>query len=142
MALTDVLRLDVGVNKITLVMQVLEAEKDLPGYCFHKCPRNTLLLVTLNQGQEVFTQRLKDDAYMGGFRSLVAERVEERDYVLSAGMGGGERQGTRQELDFVLRGLSISACGLDDLECRMSLCPALCQWGARYAAHETLTCGP
>ena len=77
LGLTNVLWLNVGVNEITLIMEILESQKDLFRHRLDKCSGNALLLVPLNQSKQIFTQRLENDADVGRFRTLMLERVQE-----------------------------------------------------------------
>lgn len=67
-------------------MKVLETKKDLPGDQLDKGLWNTLFLVALNEGEEVLSKGLEDDAYMV-FWPRVRERVEKRDDVCTTWMG-------------------------------------------------------
>lgn len=86
MKLTNVLWFDVSMNKVTFVVQVLKAEDDLPGYYPDQRTRHTFLLVPFYECEKILTQWLKDDTNMGRLRTLMGERVKERDYVLPTRM--------------------------------------------------------
>lgn len=62
--LTNILRLNISMNEVTLVMKIFEAKKNLFGDNLYKRARDPLLLVSLYQPQEVFTQRFEYDADM------------------------------------------------------------------------------
>ena len=62
--LTDVLRLDVGVHKVTFFVKILQAEKDLPDDALHDGRRNALSAIFLDEGEDVCAEGLKGDAYM------------------------------------------------------------------------------
>ena len=64
MKLTDVLRLDVRVDKVTFFVEILQAEKDLPGDTLHDAWRNTLPAVFLDEGEDVCAEGLKGDTDM------------------------------------------------------------------------------
>lgn len=51
-------------NKVTLVVKILKAEKDLLRYYFDKRPRYALLLVSLYQSQKVFAQGFEHNTDM------------------------------------------------------------------------------
>ena len=87
--LTDVLRLDVGMHKVTFFVKILQAEKDLPGDALYNRRRNTLPAIFLDEGEDVCAEGLKGDAYMGGRGDGVGERIEEGDDVGPSGMRGG-----------------------------------------------------
>lgn len=65
MKLTDVLRLDVRVDKVTFFVKILQAEKDLPGDTLYDAWRNTLPAVFLDEGEDVCAEGLKSDTDMG-----------------------------------------------------------------------------
>lgn len=67
-------------------MKVLQTKKDLLRYHFNERPRDTLLLISLDQGKQVFAQRFEHNADMGSFRPLVRERIKEGDNMRSTWM--------------------------------------------------------
>jgi hypothetical protein len=69
------------VHEITLLVEILQTQKNLLRYHLHKSAGNPLLLVSLDQGEEVLTKGFKYNAYMRRFGTLMAERVEEGDNV-------------------------------------------------------------
>jgi hypothetical protein len=73
--LTNVLRLDVRVHKVTFFVKILQTEKDLPGNTLYDARRNTLPTVFLDDGEEMCAERLKGDTYMGRGGDLVGERI-------------------------------------------------------------------
>jgi len=87
--LTDVLRLDVRVHKVTFFVKILQAEKNLPGDTLYDARRNTFPAVFLDEGEDVCSEGLKGDAYMGCRGYGVGERIEEGDDMRPPGMGGG-----------------------------------------------------
>jgi len=72
-------------------MQVLKAQKDLLGDDPYECPRDALLLVSLNEGEEILAEGLEDNANVRRIGSFMQEGVEERDNEVPAWMlrGGG-----------------------------------------------------
>jgi len=52
--LTDVLRLDVSMHKVTFFVKILQAKKDLPGDILYDTRRNALPAVFLDEGEEVY----------------------------------------------------------------------------------------
>lgn len=89
MSLTDILRLDVGVHKVTFIVKILQAEKNLPGDTLDNAGRNAFLAVLLDEGEEVCAERLKGDAYVGCGRDGMGERVEKGDDMRPPGVRGG-----------------------------------------------------
>ena len=87
--LTDVLRLDVRVNKVTFFVKILQAEKDLPDDTLYDAGGNTLPAILLDEGKDVCAEGLKGDAYMSSRGDGVGERVEEGDDVSPPWMRGG-----------------------------------------------------
>ena len=79
MKLTDVLRLDIRMHKVTFFVKILQAEKDLPGDTLYNARRNALPAVFLDEGEDVCTEGLKGDAYMSCRGDGVGERIEEGD---------------------------------------------------------------
>lgn len=86
--LTNILRLNVGVNQVTFIMKILETEQSLLGDDLDEGPRYSMLLVTFYQRQQILAKRLEYDADMGGLGSLVRKGVEKGDNVLAAWMSG------------------------------------------------------
>jgi hypothetical protein len=87
--LTDVLRLNVGVHKVTFFVKILQAEKDLPDDALYDAGRNTLSAIFLDKGEDVGAEGLKGDAYMSCRGDGVGERIEEGDDVCPPWMRGG-----------------------------------------------------
>jgi len=87
--LTDVLRLDVRVHKVTFFVKILQAEKDLPDDTLYYGRRNTLPAVLLDEGEDVCAEGLKGDAYMSCRGDSVGERIEEGDDMWAPWMRGG-----------------------------------------------------
>lgn len=87
--LTDVLRLDVRMHKVTFFVKILQAEEDLPGDTLYDGGRNTLSAVFLDEGEDVCAEGLKGDTYMGSRGEGVGERIEEGDDMGPPGMRGG-----------------------------------------------------
>ena len=116
LGLTNVLWLNVGVNEITLIMKVLESQKDLFRHRLDKCSGNALLLVSLDQSKQIFTQGLENDADVGRFRALMLERVQKRHDVSSAKMIWRGSSDFGKKLDLVAGSLGISTGRFDDLE--------------------------
>ena len=56
-------------------MKILETEKDLLRDTFDDTRSNTFLAILLDEGQEVFAEWLKGDAYVSCRRNRVGERV-------------------------------------------------------------------
>jgi hypothetical protein len=67
-------------------MKVLQTKKDLLCYHFDERPRDTLLLISLDQRKQVFAQRFEYNADMGSFRSLVRKGIKEGDNMRSTWM--------------------------------------------------------
>lgn len=89
MSLTDILRLDVGVHKVTFIVKILQAEENLPSDTLDDAGRNSFLAVLLDEGEEVCAERLKGDTYMGCGRDCVGEGVKKGDDMRPPGMRGG-----------------------------------------------------
>ena len=87
--LTDVLRLDVRVHKVTFFVKILQTEKDLPDDTLHDARRDTLPTVFLDEGEDVCAEGLKGDAYMSRRGDCVGERIEKGDDVGPPWMRGG-----------------------------------------------------
>lgn len=87
--LTDVLRLDIRMHKVTFFVKILQAEKDLPGDTLYDARRNTLPTVFLDEGEDVCAEGLKGDTYMGRRGDGVGEGIEEGDDMGPPGMRGG-----------------------------------------------------
>jgi hypothetical protein len=104
------------VNEITLIMEILESQKDLFRHRLDKCSGNALLLVPLNQSKQIFTQGLKNDADVGRFRCLMLERVQKRYDVSPTRMIWRGSRNFGEKLDLVAGSLGISTGRLDDLE--------------------------
>jgi hypothetical protein len=73
-------------NKVALIVQILQAKKNLLCDDLDECRWNTGLLVTFNEAQEVFAERFEDNTNVGRFWSNMSERVQERDNVVTARM--------------------------------------------------------
>ena len=121
--LTNVLWLDIGVHEITLVVEILQPQENLLRYHLHKRAGNSLLLVSLDQGEEVLTEGLKYNAYMRGFGALMAKRVEEGDDMGTPRMRWVSRSDLGEQLDLVPGSLGITTGGFHDFQCRVSLGP-------------------
>lgn len=89
MKLTDVLGLDVRMDKVTFFVKILQAEKDLPGDTLYDARGNTLPAVLLDEGEDVCTEGLKGDTYVGHRGDGVGERIEEGDDMVPPWMRGG-----------------------------------------------------
>jgi len=79
--LTNVFRLDICMYQVTLVVQVLQPKKNLPGDRLDKSNRHTLLFVPFDKGQQIFAERFENDADMSFLGTIVVKRVEKRDNV-------------------------------------------------------------
>jgi hypothetical protein len=77
------------VHKVTFVVEIPQAEKDLPGDTFDDAGRNAFLTVLLYEGKEVCAEGLKSDTYVGCGGDCVGERIEKGDDVRPPGMSGG-----------------------------------------------------
>lgn len=78
-------------NEVTLIVEILKAHEHLLCDDLDERTGHTLFLVSLNQGKEIFTERLKNDADVGRFGALVGEGIEKGDYVCASRMIGGNR---------------------------------------------------
>lgn len=87
--LTDVLGLDVRMDKVTFFVKILQAKKDLPGDTLYDARGNTLPAVLLYEGEDVCAEGLKGDAYVGCRGDGVGERIEEGDDMVPPWMRGG-----------------------------------------------------
>lgn len=87
--LTDVLRLDVRMHKVTFFVKILQAEKDLPGDTLYDARRDTFPAVFLDEGEDICAEGLKGHAYMDCRGDRVGERIEEGDDMGPPGMRGG-----------------------------------------------------
>jgi hypothetical protein len=87
--LTDVLGLDVRMDKVTFFVKILQAEKDLPGDTLYDARGNTLPAVFLDEGEDVCAEGLKGDTYVGYRGDGVGERIEEGDDIGAPWMRGG-----------------------------------------------------
>jgi hypothetical protein len=61
----DILRLDIGVNEVTLLMKIQQSEKDLFGDTFDDTRSNAFPAILLYEGKEVFAEWFKSDTYVG-----------------------------------------------------------------------------
>jgi hypothetical protein len=84
------------VDKVTFIMKVLEAQKDLLGDNLDKYPWHSLLLIPLYECEEVFAERFKHNTNVRCFRALVRERIEEGNDMRSARVCWGEGGYTRK----------------------------------------------
>ena len=64
MELTDILRLDICVNEVTLFMEIPETEKYLFGDTFNDTRSNTFPAILLYEGKKVFAEWFKSDTYV------------------------------------------------------------------------------
>lgn len=76
-------------HKVTFIVKILQAKKDLPRDTLNDAGRNAFLAVLLDEGEEVRAERLKGDAYVGCGRDGMGERVEKGDDMRPPGMRGG-----------------------------------------------------
>ena len=103
--LTDVLRLDVRMHKVTFFMKILQAEKNLPGDALYDARGNTLPAVFLDEGEDVCAEGLKGDTDMGGRGDGVGERIEEGDDMGPPWMRGGGIGDLTEQFYFISSGL-------------------------------------
>lgn len=108
MKLTDVLRLDVRVHKVTFFVKILQAKKDLPDDTLYYARSNTLPAVFLDEGKDVCAEGLKGDAYMSCRGDGVCERIEEGDYMRPPWMRGGGIGDLAQQFYFISSRLCVS----------------------------------
>ena len=107
--LTDILGLDVCVNQIALFVQVLEAKENLFGDDLDQSHWDAGLVIPLDEGKKIFSERLKNDADMDVLGCAVMERIEERNDVLVTRVGRVGLLHSAEQLDLVSGGLCVSA---------------------------------
>jgi hypothetical protein len=74
-------------NKIALVMQVIETKECLFSYQFDQSNWNASFVITLDESKQIFTKGFKDNADMDIFRRKVLERIKKRYDMTTARMG-------------------------------------------------------
>jgi hypothetical protein len=111
-------------DQITFIMKIWEAQENLVCENFDESTRNSFLLVTLDEGKKIFSQRLKDDAYVWRLGTDVGEGVKEGYHIVPAWVGEGSLGYAGQQLYFVPSSLGIAARRLDDFEGGMAACSA------------------
>ena len=82
--LTDVLRFDICMYKVTFVMQILKTQQYLLGNDLYECRRDTQSLVSFYESEQVLSERLKDKTDMDVLWTAMLERVQERDDVIAS----------------------------------------------------------
>lgn len=97
-------------------MEILESEKDLPGYELNKSTRDAFLLVPFDESEEILSQRFENNADVGGFRRNMRERVKKGNNMLSSRMGGREGSHTREQLYLISGCFGITPGRFDDFE--------------------------
>ena len=110
MTRTDVLRFNIGVDKIAFVMEVLKTEKHLLRDDLDERSGYALRLVALDEGKQVFAERLKDDADVGLIGARMREGIEEGDDEVTTWVLRARGHDLAQKLDLVARSLRIPAC--------------------------------
>ena len=96
-------------------MEIPEAKEDLLHDHLDQCDGDTSLVVSLNEGEEVFPERLKNDADVDIFRRAMVEGIEERNDMLVAWVRRVGLLHSTEQLDLVPGGFGVSAGRLDDL---------------------------
>jgi len=97
-------------------VKILEAEEGLFHDYLDQGNWDARLVITFDEGEEVFPEWLKNDADMDIFGCAMVERIEERNDMLVAWVRPvGLLDGT-EEFDLIPGGFGVSARRLDDLE--------------------------
>jgi len=64
------------VNDSTTPMHVIETEKDLLRDLFHKMHGDTLVLMSFDEAEQIFTKHLENHANMDAIGAFVTEMIE------------------------------------------------------------------
>ena len=120
-------------------MHVVESHEYLLRDLLDEVHGDAFVLVALDETEQILAQHFEDHADVRAVGPLMAEMVEERDDMGSAGMGQGGRKGREgvlgggldgrggggdqslEQLDLVERSLGVSWSRLDDLERDMAV---------------------
>jgi hypothetical protein len=87
--LTNVLWLDICVNKVAFLVEILQPEEYLSSDASNDTRSNTFLAILLDEGKKVFAEWLEGDTCVGYGRDGMGERVEKVDDMCPSGMRRG-----------------------------------------------------
>jgi len=104
-------------------VKILEAKEGLLHNYLDQSDWDAGLVVTFDEGEEVFPEWLKNDADMDILGCAVMERIEERNDMLMAWVRPVGFLHSTEQLDLVPGGFGISARRLDDFQGRMLVGP-------------------
>lgn len=104
-------------------MQILEAKEDLFHDDLDQSDWDAGLVVSFNEGKEVFSERLKNDADMDILGCAVMKRIEERNDVLVTRVRRAGFLHSTEQFDLISGGFGISAGRLNDLQGRVLIGP-------------------
>ena len=96
-------------------MEILKTKEDLFHDDLDQGDRDAGLVIPFDEGEEVFSERLKNDTDVDILRRAVVERIEERNDMLVAWVGRVGFLHSTEQLDLVPCSFGVSAGGLDDL---------------------------
>ena len=97
-------------------MKILEAEEGLSHDYLYQSDWDTGLVITFDEGEEVFPEWLKNDADVDILGCAVVERIEERNNMLVAGVRRVGFLHSTEQFDLVPGGFGVSARRFDDLQ--------------------------
>ena len=96
-------------------MKILEAKEGLFHDHLDQSDWDAGLVITFDEGEEVFPEWLKDNADVDILGCAMMERIEERNDMLVAGVRPVGFLHSTEQLDLVPSGFGISARRFDDL---------------------------
>jgi hypothetical protein len=97
-------------------MKILEAKEDLFHDDLDQSDWDTGLVISFDEGEEIFSEWLKNDADMDVFGCAVVERIEERNDVLVTRVRRVGFLDGAEEFDLVPGRFGVPAGRLDNLE--------------------------
>ena len=97
-------------------MKILEAQEGLFHDYLDQCDRDAGLVITFDEGEEVFPEWLKNDADVDILGCAVVERIEERNDMLVAWVRWVGFLHSTEQFDLVPGGFGVSARRFDDLQ--------------------------
>lgn len=112
----DVLRLQVRVDDAAFPVQVVQAEEHLFRDLLHQRHRDTAVIPSLDQAQQILPQNFEYHADVDTIGALVFEGIEEADDMFATGVRGLRLDDAVEEFDLVDGGFGVVGSGSDDLE--------------------------
>ena len=97
-------------------MEILEAKKGLFHDYLDQSDWDAGLVITLDEGEEVFPERLKNDADVDILGCAMMKRIEERNDMLVSWVRRVRFLHSTEQFDLIPGGFGVSARRLDDLQ--------------------------